>query len=115
MKFYQYKKCSTCVKAKKFLEANEVEFKEIDITSKPPMKKELKQMLAFYDGNIRKLFNTSGMIYRELSLKDKLPTMSEKEAIDLLSSNGKLVKRPFLLGDNFGQVGFKEDEWKERI
>ena len=103
------------MKAKKFLEAKKIDFKEIDITMKPPMKKELKQMLSFYDGNIRKLFNTSGMVYRELNLKDKLPAMSEKEAIDLLSSNGKLVKRPFLLGDNFGRVGFKEDEWKERI
>lgn len=112
MKFYQYKKCSTCVKAQKFLDKKAIKYKSIDITEQPPTKAELKKMLGFYEGDLRKLFNTSGVQYRELKIKDKLPKMSEAEAIDLLSKNGKLVKRPFLIDASMGRVGFKEDEWK---
>ena len=108
MKLYQYPKCSTCRKATKFLNDRGIEFKSIDITEKPPAKTELKAMLASYDGEIRKLFNTSGVQYRELKMKDRLPTMSAKEAIDLLADNGKLIKRPFLLNqEKKGIVGFK--------
>lgn len=115
MKFYQYPKCSTCVKARKFLDANGAEYESINIVDQPPTKKELEAMLDAYDGNIRKLFNTSGMQYRELNLKDKIPSMSAEQAIDLLASNGMLVKRPFLLTDGAGIVGFKEELWSSLL
>jgi len=116
MKLYQYPNCSTCRKAIKFLSGANVDFQSIDITQKPPTKTELKVMLASYDGDLRKLFNTSGLLYRELKMKEQLPNMSAKEAIDLLSCNGKLIKRPFLLNENKqGIVGFKEIEWQKFI
>ena len=116
MKLYQYPKCSTCRKAVKFLNDNNIEFASIDITQKPPTKAELKNMLVSYDGEIRKLFNTSGIQYRELNMKEKLPTMTVKEAIDLLAGNGKLIKRPFLLNaDKQGVVGFKEEAWNSFV
>lgn len=113
VKFYQYPKCSTCRKAQKFLENNGIEFQNINIVETPPKKTELKKMLDSYDGEIKRLFNTSGVQYRELKIKDKIKDMSQKEAFDLLSSNGKLVKRPFLLSDSENLVGFKEDEWSQ--
>jgi Spx/MgsR family transcriptional regulator len=85
----------------------------IDITEQPPTKIELKKMLAHYDGEIKKLFNTSDVVYREMKLKDRLADLTVKEAIQMLSENGKLVKRPFLLTATSGVVGFKEDEWKK--
>lgn len=112
LKIYHYPKCSTCRKALKFLDANHIVYTAIDITEKPPTKTELKHMLKHQNGDLRKLFNTSGMQYRELKIKDKLPTMTEKEAIDLLAQNGKLIKRPFLLTEKTGFVGFKEDDWQ---
>lgn len=113
MKLYQYPKCSTCRKAIKYLNEQSVEFKSIDITQTPPTKTELKAMLASYDGEIRKLFNTSGVQYRELKMKDELPTMTAAQAIELLASNGKLIKRPFILNANKqGLVGFKQDAWQ---
>jgi len=116
MKLYQYPKCSTCRKAVKFLDENNVEYKSIDITEKPPAKTELNAMLASYSGDIRKLFNTSGVQYRELKMKDRLPDMPVKEAIDLLADNGKLIKRPFLLNtQKVGIVGFKEELWQDFI
>lgn len=114
LKFYQYPKCSTCKRAVAFLKQQGVQFLDIDISQSPPSVAELKQMLKAYDGNLRKLFNTSGIQYRELGLKDKLADMSEQEALQMLSSNGKLVKRPFLLDGSKGAVGFVETEWKER-
>ena len=112
-KIYQYAKCSTCRNALKWLDARGQDYKAIDITETPPSKAELKTMLAHYDGDLRRLFNTSGVQYRELGIKDKLPTMSPARAIDLLSGNGKLIKRPFLLTRSKGLVGFKEDEWRK--
>lgn len=112
MKFYQYPKCSTCRKASKYLEANKLQFDSIEITEQPPTLAELEQMLVNYDGNIRKLFNTSGLVYRELNLKQTLADMSTEAALKLLSENGKLIKRPFLLLENGkGAVGFKESDW----
>ena len=112
MKFYQYPKCSTCRKAQKFLKENSIDFTSIDITETPPSKAELKAMLDSYNGELRKLFNTSGVQYRELKMKDKLPQMAAVEAIGLLSNNGKLIKRPFLLdNEKNGIVGFKEIAW----
>ncbi|MGZ3650323.1 MAG: Spx/MgsR family RNA polymerase-binding regulatory protein [Bdellovibrionota bacterium] len=115
LKVYEYAGCSTCKKALKFLDAKKVPYEKIDITSKAPTVPELKEMLG-HVGKIGKLFNTSGLVYKELKLSEKLPVMSEKEAITLLASNGRLVKRPFVLGDSWGgTVGFKEDEWKKRV
>jgi len=88
-----------------------MEFKEHAIRETPPTKRELETMLEVYKGDIRKLFNTSGMDYRSLGLKDKLPTLDRQEAIQLLTKNGNLVKRPFLLSDSYKTVGFRETDW----
>jgi Spx/MgsR family transcriptional regulator len=115
LKMYAYKGCSTCKKAQKWLTENGVEFQEIPIREQPPTKAELKRMLGYMDGNIRKLFNTSGQDYKALDMKSKLPGMSDADAITLLAGNGNLVKRPFLIGDRFGTVGFKEEVWAELL
>jgi len=96
----------------KWLQARDLEFTEIPIREQPPTKAELKRMLAIYDGDLKRLFNTSGGDYRELKLGEKLPAMSEIEALDLLATSGNLVKRPFLLTEKAGLVGFKEPEWE---
>lgn len=113
LKVYSYKKCSTCVKALKFLDSKKVDAQVIDITEQAPTQKELETMLKNYDGELKRLFNTSGVAYRENNIKDKLPTMTTKQAISMLSKNGRLVKRPFVLKGAKGVVGFKEAEWKE--
>ena len=115
LKVYHYPKCSTCKNALKWLDAKGIEYTEEDIKAKPPTKAELKAMLAAYEGEVRRLFNTSGMDYRALGLKDKLPGMGEAEAFELLRSNGMLVKRPFVLGDGVGVVGFREKEWETKL
>ncbi len=111
LKVYAYKGCGTCRKAQKFLTETGVDYKEIPIRETPPSKAELKRMLKAV-GELKKLFNTSGQDYRALGMKDKLPTLSEAEAIDLLAANGNLIKRPFAIDGDQGVVGFKEDEWK---
>lgn len=118
LKVYEYAKCGTCVKAKKFLEKNKINFEPVGIVETPPTKTELKKMLAYLKERgekINKLFNTSGVLYKEMKLSTKINDMSEAELIDLLSQHGKLIKRPFLLLDNDGVVGFKEDEWKQKV
>lgn len=110
---YVYSGCSTCRDALKWLHAHKIAFVEKPIRETPPSLTELKQMLGFQNGNLRRLFNTSGLEYRALKLSDKLPAMSEAEALALLAGNGKLVKRPFVLGDKFGFVGFDEKAWSE--
>ena len=115
LKFYAYKNCDTCRKAIKHLDEKGVGYELIPIREQPPTKAELKTMLANHDGNIRKLFNTSGGDYKDLNLKEKLPNMSKTDAIDLLSKNGNLIKRPFVIFGDRGLVGFKEKEWGERI
>lgn len=115
LKVYEYKNCGTCKKALKYLEAQGIDYKAIPIRETPPKKTELKKMLGFLDGEIKKLFNTSGQDYRAMGLKDKVANMTEKEAFELLSQNGNLVKRPFLLSDNWGTVGFKEELWQENL
>lgn len=112
MKIYTYNKCSTCRKAVKWLSEHGIAFEEIPIRETPPSIAELKKMLGVYDGELRILFNTSGQDYRSLGLKDRLPTLSDAEALQLLSENGNLVKRPFLLTKKGGVVGFKEEEWE---
>lgn len=111
LKIYVYEKCGTCKKALKFLEAAKITFQSIPIREKPPTQKELRFMLDQYEGDLKKLFNTSGKDYRELGIKDQLSSMSKKEAIELLSQNGNLIKRPFALTDDSGLVGFHEATW----
>jgi arsenate reductase len=108
---YTYKKCSTCRKAVKWLEAEEIAFQEKPIRETPPTKAELKRMLAAQEGNLKKLFNASGGDYREMKLGPKLESMPAAEAFALLNGNGNLVKRPFALTGDTGLVGFKEDIW----
>ena len=112
VRVYEYEKCSTCRQALKFLDARKIVYERAPIVASPPTVKELKAMLAF-TGDLRRLFNTSGVVYRELGVGKKLETMSQDEALRLLASNGRLVKRPFVLLKDRGLLGFKEDEWKE--
>ncbi len=113
IKLYEYPKCSTCRSAVKFLEGKNVSFKKINIVETPPSVTELKKMLRFYDGNVKKLFNTSGQLYREMKIKDKVDSLTTEQATSLLTKHGKLVKRPFILTSKEGAVGFKEEEWKK--
>ncbi|MDK1021204.1 MAG: arsenate reductase family protein [Candidatus Hydrogenedentes bacterium] len=113
LKVYAYKNCGTCRKALKWLDERKRAYTQIPIRERPPTKTELRRMLGYLDGDIKKLFNTSGGDYKALNLKDKLPKMSRVEAIDLLSGNGNLVKRPFALSGESGTVGFKEDVWQD--
>lgn len=112
VKVYAYSGCDTCRKALKFLRARGVDFQELAIRQTPPSLVELKSMLKAKDGELRKLFNTSGGDYKALGLSEKLPSLSEAEALKLLAGNGNLVKRPFVIGDGVHLVGFKEDEWR---
>ena len=113
LKIYTYKNCGTCQKALKWLDAQGIRYNNVPIRETPPKVAELKTMLAAMDGNIKKLFNVAGQDYRALNMKEKLPALSEKEALKLLAGNGNLVKRPFVLGDGAATVGFKEDVWAE--
>ena len=115
LKLYAYKNCDTCRKAIKYLDEKGAEYELIPIREQPPTKAELKTMLASHDGNTRKLFNTSGGDYKALNLKEKLPNVTKMEVIDLLSKNGNLIKRPFLIAGDRGLVGFSEKEWGEQI
>ena len=115
IKFYQYSKCSTCRKAKSFLETHGIDYKDISIIETPPSLSELKKALKAADGNIKKLLNTSGERYRELNLKEKLPKLTVQQILDLLSKNGKLVKRPFAINTELALVGFNEEAWKEQL
>jgi Spx/MgsR family transcriptional regulator len=115
IKVYEYRNCSTCKNALKFLDQRGVEYDKRAIVDEPPSKAELRKMLGFLGGDVKKLFNTSGQVYRELKLSEKLPKLSLEQALDLLSSNGKLVKRPFLLTASGGAVGFKQEEWKKLV
>ena len=115
LKVYEYNKCSTCKNALKFLDRNKVPYQKLPIVESPPSKEELQKMLKFLGGELKKLFNTSGVLYREMGISEKMKTMTTEEALDLLSKNGKLVKRPFVLGENDGWVGFNESEWKKKV
>jgi len=108
---YAYANCSTCRDAVKWLRARGVEFVEKPIYTAPPAVPELRRMLAFQGGNLRRLFNSSGLEYRALGLSAKLPAMTTDAALALLAGNGRLVKRPFALAGDFGLVGFDVDAW----
>jgi arsenate reductase len=112
MLFVCYPKCSTCKKARKWLEENGIAFDERDIKEENPTRKELVKWHKQSGLPLRRFFNTSGMLYRELQLKDKLPNMTEDEMYDLLASDGMLVKRPLLIKDDAVLVGFKQGEWE---
>jgi len=111
--FYGYKNCSTCQKAKKFLEKRHVSFKEIDITQTPPSAAVLKKALATGAYELKHLFNTSGQLYRQLNMKERAGEMNESEILHLLSTTGKLVKRPIITDGRNYTVGFKEEEFKK--
>jgi arsenate reductase len=115
MIFVCYPKCTTCRKAKKWLEANNIAFEERHIKENNPTVEELKDWHKKSGLPLKRFFNTSGLLYRELKLKDKLPTMSGDEQYNLLASDGMLVKRPILVGDGFVLAGFKEADWKAAL
>ena len=110
--FLEYPKCSTCRKAKKYLEENHVEFVDRHIVEANPTTEELKEWITKSGLPVKKFFNTSGKLYKEMGLKDKLASMSEEEQIELLASNGMIVKRPLIIEEGRVLVGFKEAEWK---
>ncbi|MBQ4559493.1 MAG: arsenate reductase family protein [Tyzzerella sp.] len=110
-----YRKCSTCQKALKWLEEHNVEFDERPIVEENPTYEELKTWYAKSGMPLKKFFNTSGLLYKDMGLKDKLPTMSEDEQLKLLATNGMLVKRPLVVGDDFVLTGFREKEWEEKL
>lgn len=113
--FIEYPKCSTCQKAKKWLETNQIEFEDRHIVEEVPKEEELEKWIKQSGKETKKFFNTSGLKYKELKLKEKLPNMSEKEKIKLLASDGMLIKRPLLISKDVVLVGFKENEWKEHF
>ena len=115
MLFVHYPKCSTCKKAMNWLVGRGVEFDARHIVEDNPTAEELRRWHEMSGLPLRRFFNTSGMLYRDMALKDKLPTMSEDEMIDLLATNGMLVKRPLLVLDDTVLVGFKEAEWREAL
>lgn len=111
MKIWKYNRCGSCRKAVKYLDEKGISYDALEILETPPTLDELKEMLAIYDGNIKKLFNTSGVKYREGNYKEKVKSLSEEELLDHLAAEGALIKRPFVLADGKGVVGFKEEEW----
>lgn len=115
MLFLYYPKCSTCQKAKKWLDEHNISYKERHIVEENPTYEELKQWYEKGDLPLKKFFNTSGMVYKEQKLKEKLPTMSEDEQLKLLATNGMLVKRPLIVEGNMVLTGFKEKEWTEKL
>lgn len=113
--FIEYPKCSTCQKAKKWLDAHGVAYTDRHIKEDRPRAEELKEWIARSGLPIRRFFNTSGILYRQMGLKEKLEAMTEDEMIEVLASDGMIVKRPLIIGDDFVLVGFREKEWEERL
>ena len=115
IKFICYPKCTTCQKAKKWLDDNGIAYELKDIKTENPTVEELTEWYKKSGLPLKKFFNTCGMLYKSLDLKNKLPTMTEDEMLKLLASDGMLVKRPLLVGDDFVLVGFKESDWSKKI
>lgn len=113
MQLLEYPKCTTCQKAKKWLEEKGVAFADRNIKTENPTREELAEWYQRSGLPLKRFFNTSGLLYKELALKDRLPAMSEEEQLDLLATDGMLVKRPLLIGENFVLTGFKEKEWED--
>ena len=110
-----YRKCSTCQKALKWLDEHKIFFEERAIVEENPTYEELKEWYGKSGMPLKKFFNTSGMLYKQMNLKDKLPEMTEDEQLKLLATNGMLVKRPLVIGEDFVLTGFREKEWEEKI
>ena len=115
MLFIEYPKCSTCQKAKKWLDDNGIKYDDRHIKENNPSFEELREWYEKSGLPLKRFINTSGMLYKSMNLKDKLPEMSEDEQLRLLSTNGMLVKRPLLIGDDFVLCGFREKEWQETL
>lgn len=115
MEFLCYAKCSTCQKAKKWMDANGIDYQERPIKEQNPTIDELKEWHQKSGLPLKKFFNTSGMLYKELKLKDRLPVMSEEEQYALLATDGMLVKRPMVIGNDFVLVGFRESDWEAKL
>ena len=113
--FIEYPKCSTCQKAKKWLQANKISFEDRHIVENNPTKEELQKWIKESGKEIKKWFNTSGLKYKELNLKERVQNMTEAEKIEVLASDGMLVKRPILISDKGVLIGFKEEEWKKLL
>ncbi|MBR8702255.1 Regulatory protein MgsR [Fusobacterium sp. DD29] len=111
--FINYPKCSTCINARKWLEEHKIDFTSRHIVEDNPKKEELKKYVALSGLPVKKFFNTSGVLYRQMNLKEKLAKASEDEMLDILSSNGMLVKRPLVIADKGVLIGFKKDQWEE--
>ena len=114
-KIYYYPACGTCKKALKWLDENKIKYEKKHIVEETPSLKELKEIYKKSGLELKKFFNTSGNVYKEMNLKDKLKNMSEKEQLELLVSNGMLIKRPISISDNLILVGFKENEYREEL
>ena len=112
---YQYSTCSTCRKALKFLSEAGIEFEARDIVSSPPNKATLRKARKLAEVSVNRLFNTSGKSYRDGGFKDKLKSMTEEEAFAALAADGKLIKRPLVVGDGLALVGFREEQWRELL
>ena len=115
LKFICYPKCTTCQKARKWLDENNIEYEFRDIKIENPTLEELTAWYKLSGLPLRKFFNTSGLLYKSMELKTKLPNMTDEEMLALLATDGMLVKRPLAIGDDFVLVGFKEAEWVERL
>ena len=115
LKFICYPKCTTCQKAKKWLDDNKIEYELRDIKLNNPTLEELTEWYKKSGLSLKKFFNTSGLLYKSMDLKNKLPDMTEDEMLHLLSTDGMLVKRPILVGNDFVLIGFKESEWNEKL
>ena len=115
LKFICYPKCTTCQKALRWLDDNKIEYELRDIKEDNPSLEELTAWYKMSGLPLKKFFNTSGLLYKSMELKDKLPAMSEEEQLKLLATDGMLVKRPLVIGKDFVLVGFKESEWSEKI
>lgn len=115
MLFLEYPKCTTCKKAKKWLDEHGVSYEDRDIKLENPSADEMKHFHQLSGMPLKKFFNTSGILYKEMQLKDKLPTMTEEEQYELLATDGMLVKRPLVVGKDFVLIGFKEDVWAEKL
>lgn len=113
MLFIEYPKCTTCQKAKKWLDANQIEYLERNIKTENPTYEELKEWHNISGLPLKKFFNASGLLYKSMQLKDRLPSLSEEEQLKLLASDGMLVKRPIVVDDGKVLVGFREKEWEE--
>lgn len=115
MLFLEYPRCTTCKKAKKWLDEHGVSYEDRDIKLENPSADEMKHFHQLSGMPLKKFFNTSGILYKEMQLKDKLPTMTEEEQYELLATDGMLVKRPLVVGKDFVLIGFKEEAWAEKL